>query len=202
MLRLTSTHRLLWDQIQLADETATTVLTPGSETSVKLAGEALTLRTEALRLRTCDLDYHGFSKIVGDFARHMQTYDFSSPTVWRDFQVPAGTATRYGDVRELVTEADDELVVLPPGDAVWLAFESGSAPPEGQTVTYFLKLTGWAKESAFHVSSGSAIAPLPYADMSTYPEGADLAPTSAAYKKYLSKYQTRTVAGDPALLPR
>ena len=196
-LRLTSTHRLLWDRIQLADAVATAVLTPGTEQEIPLDrgpySKTCRLRTETLALRTSHLGHHGFSRVVGNRADHTQTYDFSAPTIWRDFPTPAGIATRYGDVAELVTEADDKLVVMPPGDAVWLTFDAGTAPAEGQTVTYFLKLRGWAKESAFHVKTGRVIGPLPHASMTNYRQATQGAPTSAAYKTYLSTFQTRRV---------
>jgi tetratricopeptide (TPR) repeat protein len=190
-LRLTSTHRLLWDRVQLADAVVTAVLTPGTEQEVALGQETCRLRTEALALRTSRLDHRGFSRVVGSMADHTHSYDFSAPTIWRDFPMPSGTATRYGDVEGLVTKTDDQLVVMPPGDAMWLTFDSGTPPGEGQTVTYFLQLTGWAKESAFHVTTGRVIGPLPHGSMKDYRTASDGAPNSAAYMTYLSTFQTR-----------
>src|SRR5690606_40718854 len=114
--------------------------------------------------------------------------------------IAEGKATRYGDVRPLVEDADDLLAVLAPGDALWLDFDGGSEIAPGKTVTYFLKLTGWAKESGFYNATGRAIEPLPFRAMTSYPYGDAEAPSSPEYREYLETWQTRWVtntAGAP-----
>ena len=54
-----------------------------------------------------------------------------------------------GLVLGLVGEPDSFLVVLVPGDACFFEFDAGS-PDDSRLATYFLQITGWAKESNFH----------------------------------------------------
>lgn len=195
-VRLGSTYRLLWDEIRLAKVAAAVTLRETGTQTVRLQTGSVQIKTRVLGLRTASLGYHGYSATAGDLARHEQTYRFEEPSSWRDFPLPEGRATRYGDVRELVSDADDLLVVLPPGDSIHLAFEAPPTPGPDETVTYFLRVTGWAKESGFHVGTGRDIAPLPFAAMKRYPASEVSAPSHLAYQKYLSTYQTRRIANE------
>ncbi len=166
-LRLVTNHRFLWDRISFATAARIELGAPG-EHEAQLSGVRVRLRLEELPMTAARLGFHGFSRVVGDLERHEQTYDFADTTPALAFQYPRGRATPYGDVRELVQEPDSRLVVIPPGDALFSEFEVG-ADPVGVTVTYFLQVTGWAKESNFHNATGRFLAPLPFHGMEGYP---------------------------------
>jgi hypothetical protein len=104
--------------------------------------------------------------------RNEQTYDFDVTTPPGLFQSPVGRATRYGDVRELVGEPDSSVVVLVPGDACFFEFDAGRRD-DARDATYFLQVTGWAKESNFHNPTGRSIEPLPFHGMDGYPPRTD-----------------------------
>jgi tetratricopeptide (TPR) repeat protein len=190
-LRLTATSRLFWDRIAFG-RAAAVVLPEFGETRVMLAGREARLRSAVLPLLSARLGYHGFSAVLGDAARHEQVYDYGRAGPWRDFPRPVGHATRYGLVTELLDEPDDRLVVMAPGDGLWLEFDAGAPPADGEEVTYFLLLTGWAKESGFHNRTGRTIEPLPFGAMESYPPAA-APPGGAAYENYLNTYQTRRI---------
>ncbi|MCZ6795794.1 MAG: FG-GAP-like repeat-containing protein [Planctomycetota bacterium] len=192
-LRLTATSRLFWDRIALAREVSSTELADDGERRVRLGERDCLVRSSVLPLVAAQLRYHGFSEVVGDRGRHEHVYDFARRSSWRDFPLPEGRATRHGDVRELALRVDDLLVVMTPGDGLFLEFEAGPEPAPGETVTYFLRLTGWAKESGFHNSTGRTIEPLPFRGMKSYPDGARRPPEGTAYRDYLRTYQTRRV---------
>jgi tetratricopeptide (TPR) repeat protein len=188
-LRLSATSRLLWDRIALA--TRVTHVEMPDDGVVQVAGRRI--EAETLELTSARLGWHGYSKRSGNHARHEQTYDFESASPLRDFPSPIGLATPYGDVREMTTDVDDRLVIIPPGDAVWLETEPGREPRADESVTYFLKLTGWAKESGFHNETGRTIGPLPFHEMKTYPEDAFLREREPLSGSDVERLQTRRV---------
>ena len=93
----------------------------------------------------------------------------------------------------LLTEHDDEVVVLVAGDRTVLEFSAPPDPELGRTRTYFLRVSGWAKEGSFHNATGRFIEPLPYRGMESYPP--DAREVSASRRAYLDTYQTREVRG-------
>ena len=91
-----------------------------------------------------------------------------------------------------MSQADDQVTILVSGDAVDLAFTAPKPLPDGWTRTYFLRVTGWAKEANFHNRTGPWIAPLPHARMKRYPPQ-EAVERDASYNDYIRKYQTRWV---------
>lgn len=174
-LILSGQHRFLWDHIQTAALTS------------KAQGPTQHVKPDSSVLR-----FHGFSSVSGDSARHEQTYDFSSTGPDDSFDRAIGMATRLGDVNRLLQLHDDQLVVLVAGDRVDMTF---SVPeiPQGQRRTYFLKITGWAKEGSFHNKTGRTIAPLPFRAMRTYPPKSSPADEDGSHSSYEATYQTRRV---------
>jgi hypothetical protein len=199
-LRLVATSRLFWDRIAFASRIHEVVVPDGGKAIARSGDDELRVETETLALLGAELGYHGFSRRVGDVARHEQTYDFAAPSPLRDFPSPAGLATRHGDARELVGAMDDRLAVLVPGDALHLEFAAGRPPRADEEVTYFLKLTGWAKENGFHNTTGRTVEPLPFHGMARYPEDAIRRDGRARagtgepeHRRYLTTFQTRRV---------
>jgi hypothetical protein len=97
-----------------------------------------------------------------------------------------GSFTRYGDVLELLDEADDMFAILRHGDALQASFPSPDPPAGGLERSYVLVTSLFYK----HLSLSDLVTPLPYQGMETYPcEGY---PQDAAHAAYLETYQTRT----------
>ncbi len=190
-LRLSGRHRFLWDHI-LCVRDIERVVVGDSDKRVKLAsGDAL--RVKKLAPRSAQLGFHGYSRIVGDKSLHEQTYDWNAAAP-DDWLAPTiGCATRYGDVEPLLREHDDRLVVLVSGDRVEIELAAPTPPRAGRRYTYFLRVSGWAKEAGYHNATGGSVEPLPLRAMKRYPPDAAEQRDDAAYREYLDEYQTRRV---------
>jgi hypothetical protein len=194
-LRLSGHHRFLWDRLSSVSEAERVELTERAGT-VSLDGGG-TLRYLTRPVRRAVLGYHGFSKVVGDAARHEQRYVYDEAGPDDRFSPAMGPATRYGEVGELLREHDDQLVVLVAGDGVEVEFPAPPAPRPGTSQTYFLRVSGWAKEGAYHNRTGSSIEPLPRRDRGSRSPQAGGRPADEAYARYLETYQTRFVQRRP-----
>jgi hypothetical protein len=144
---LTTTFEIRWDRIAL--------------------GERAGLETGAIHELVpveADLQWHGFSQLEVRRPGHPKTPDhdvvFERPP-WRTVQ--QGWCTRYGDVRELVVETDDQLAILNAGDEVTLRFDADSLPPipPDHARTFFLYTFGWEKDGDHNVVGGDFVGPLP-----------------------------------------
>jgi hypothetical protein len=192
-LRLVASHRFLWDRIAFARSGALVEIGGGGDFEADLPGGAARLSAAALPLQAAELAHHGFSPEVGDLERHEQVYDFARARPHLRFPLPSGNATRRGDVLPLLAHPDSMVVVLPPGDGVRVEFAAGPPPGPGSESTYFLLVTGWAKENNFHNPTGRRIAPLPFHGIAGYPPASGGPRGTPSYDAYLEEYQTRRV---------
>jgi hypothetical protein len=111
--------------------------------------------------------------------------------VWPPVQ---GAFTRFGDVLPLLTERDDQLVVMHPGDEIQLDFAVPAEPlPDGWVRDFVIYNVGWDKDCDQNTVYGESSEPLPFREMTIYPhrDGSGR-PMDAAYSRYLKTYQTRT----------
>lgn len=98
-------------------------------------------------------------------------YDYNrlDPTVvWKTM---GGLYTRFGDVRELLTAADDRYVVSGPGEELALTISEGRVGPvaPGMKRTFFLKADGWCKDMDPYTASPDSVFPLPFHGMTSFP---------------------------------
>ena len=189
-LRLTSSHRLVWDRVVAAAHSDAHELT-GKAGEIELREGRLSYRS--VGIARAELSYRGYSETRGDLALHEQTYDYDRVQPSDAWAPATGLATRYGDVTPLLAAHDDLLVVLVSGDAVEMVFEDPGPPAPGQRRTWFLRTSGWAKEASFHNTTGRTIAPLPTRAMQTYPPTAGAERRDKEYLEYLERWQTRRV---------
>ncbi|MGE3166494.1 MAG: FG-GAP-like repeat-containing protein [Planctomycetota bacterium] len=187
-LRITAQHQLLWDQMRAVEVLYPVEIAGARGTTTIPSGDDLHYHTAPVERAT--LAGRGVSRVIGNRERHEETYDFADAGPCWIFDRAVGVATRFGDVTDLTRAPDDRLVVLATGDCVEVEF---AVPPMSEARTYFLKVTGWAKENGYHVQHGATIEPLPFHAMSQYPPRADETPTHAEYREYLDHYQTRVV---------
>ena len=176
-VRITTTMRIYWDRIQVAT-----------------LDDQAAITTTRLQAVAADLRWRGFSAERG----HDGGFDYDRVSPLSPWKVLTGRYTREGDVRELVTASDDRFVVGRTGDEVALSFEASRlAPlPEGWTRTFLLFADGFSKEMDLNSSSPDTVEPLPYHGMREYPFAPSAAPrrlTSAEYRDYLARYNTRIV---------
>jgi cytochrome c-type biogenesis protein CcmH/NrfG len=184
-VRLVGSMRVLWNQIRvgaLADEPQPPVV------------------LEAAR---ADLRERGFSAEVSPDGREPFGYDYARVSLVSPWKAFPGRYTRTGDVRELLTQADDTFVTSKPGDEIALSFDASALPPlpAGWRRTFLLLSDGYSKEMDINSATPDAIAPIPFHGMKRYPYAAPEAfPMTDRIAKLREQYDTRVVADPVASL--
>ena len=116
--------------------------------------------------------------------------------IFETHSTSTGNFTRYGDVTELMLEADDKFVIGRQGDQVALKFlttEIGPVP-EGMERDYFVVASCWFKVPGLPYLAFT-VDPLPFHNMSCFPYNPDTEsyPYNAAHLSYLLEYNTRAI---------
>ena len=151
-LRLRTNMEIYWDALEWAagaDEgrTKVTSLAPAS----------------------AELRFRGFSEMRSADGSSPETPDYnrlaSTGQRWRDL---VGYYTRFGDVRELLAETDDRVVITNAGDELLLRFGEQPAPPAGWARDYVLVGNGWIKDGDYNSEFSKTVLPLPSRDQEYY----------------------------------
>jgi len=177
-LRIVTNLCVYWDEIFLGED----------------AGQPAVNQTQA-PLLSADLHFRGFSLSRIDEARKQpDTYSYEGATASSFWNPTAGMYTRYGDIRELMTDIDDRLVIMGSGDEATLRFSASALPAlrAGWTRDYLLKVDGWAKDRDPNTAYSTSVGPLPFHGMSVYPyPSTEHFPNDAAHEKWRAEYNTR-----------
>jgi tetratricopeptide (TPR) repeat protein len=141
------------------------------------------------------LHFRGFSRIHVDPERKQpESFDYDSVSPLSNWNPTPGRYTRYGDVRELVREADDRPVVMGSGDELELWYDAGRLPslPPRWSRDFLLLVDGWAKDADANTAFSQTVEPLPFHGMSRYPYSAGEAfPSDSIHSRYLQEFNTR-----------
>ena len=110
----------------------------------------------------------------------------------------SGNFTRYGDVTQLVLNADDMYVIGMQGDKVSLKFPTANLAPleEGMERDYFLAVACWFKDPPGNWGYGFdwTVDPLPFLGMSGFPyRSPESYPYDQEHLEYLQEYNVRVV---------
>ena len=156
--------------------------------------EPAAIRQTSLQLKSADLHYRGFSYAYPKLPNSPETYDYSNVQLDSKWPPMRGAFTRYGDVLELVTEADDRMVILGGGDEMTLQFQApDSELPAGWVRDFIMHNVGWDKDADLNTVYGQSVEPLPYREMTSYPYGPEgQFPRTPAHESYLERYQNRS----------
>jgi Flp pilus assembly protein TadD len=177
-IRILTNMCVYWDEIFLSEDSSVpeTRLTP--------------IRTSAAQLH-----FRGFSQIHVDPQRkHPEAFDYASVSLVSNWNPTPGMYTRYGDVRALVEDLDDRLVIMGSGDELKLSFDAAGLPslPLGWTRDFLLLVDGWAKDSDANTAFSQSVAPLPFHAMSSYPyPPSESFPADKLHNDYRQVYNTR-----------
>jgi len=126
-----------------------------------------------------------------DEAPHLFVHDdVSTETRWADM---AGRYTRFGDVRPLLTAADDRYVIMKGGDGVRLEFDAAALPPlpEGWVRDWLFVSDGWDKDADKNTVAGQTVEPLPFHGMDDGKYGELEFPDSPEHREFVREYLTR-----------
>ena len=146
-------------------------------------------------MQSANLHFRGFSEsVIHPERKQPDTFLYShvSPTSY--WNPTPGLYTRYGDVRELMTDVDDRLIVMGSGDELRLLFDASSmpTPPAGWTREFLLKVDGWAKDRDPNTAYSQSVSPLPFHGMSRYPYPENESfPHDDRHARYQHDYNTR-----------
>jgi hypothetical protein len=193
-LRLRTNMQIYWDQVFVADD-VNGGGRGGQESTAAVA------RVTTLSPVSGDLHFRGFSRMYrrgGRYGPHWFAYnDVTTESPWRPIE---GAATRFGDVRPLLDNADDQYVIMVAGDETTVEFDATgvAALAPGWTRTFLLYSDGWIKDSDLNTAHGTTIGPLPYHAIRSYPYGpGDAYPADSARQRYQRDYNTRVIKRSP-----
>ena len=180
-IRIVTNLRIYWDQV-LVDTTA-------ADTSVRLTEVPLAEATLAFR---------GYPRAVEGNTAGDLTYVYEEISQTGPYARHIGGYTRYGDVRAVLSQADDQFVILGSGEEVTLEFDSTALPPvlPSWTRDYFFFADGFAKDMDFYEAHAETVEPLPFHEMGRYPYAATKRyPEGDPYLSYYLNYNTRHISG-------
>ena len=127
------------------------------------------VKTTRLIPSYADLHYRGYSVIHRPDSGAPEVPDYnhleSSKQRWRDL---IGYYTRYGDVKELLSQVDDRYVIVNSGDEMSLRFDEQPAPPPGWLRDYVITGDGWIKDGDYNSTFSKTVLPLPYHGKDVY----------------------------------
>ncbi|HEY3221368.1 MAG TPA: FG-GAP-like repeat-containing protein [Gemmatimonadales bacterium] len=185
-IRVRTSMQIYWDQAFVAQNLGSGSQEPG----------VVSLGPKILAPSSGFLHYRGFSRMYrrgGRYGPHWFDYDsVTKESPWRPI---TGAATRFGDVRPLLENSDDQYVIMVPGDEVTVEFAApAAAPPVGWKRDFLLYSDGWIKDSDLNTANGTTIGPLPYHAITSYPYApGDAYPADSARQRYLREYNTRII---------
>jgi FG-GAP-like repeat len=156
-IRIGSSQQLYWDQAFVAHDSNHSIL-----------------KQSNLELKSAELRYRGFGKLLPRTNDQPHNYDYQTvnrSAKWSELQ---GPFTRFGDVRELLLADDDRMVVMVSGDEFVAKFSMPDRPlPEGWRRDFVMHNIGWDKDADLNTLTGDGSLPLPFKAMQSYPPPAD-----------------------------
>jgi hypothetical protein len=177
-VRIVTNLCVYWDEVFLA---------PGGD-----PGE---VRLTALAPAAAELRFRGFSvPTVHPQRKQPESFDYHRLLAGAPWNQTPGLYTRFGDVRELLAEVDDRMVVMGSGDELAIELDAGALPPlpADWRRSFLLRVDGWAKDGDPNTAHSQTVEPLPFHGMSQYPYGAgESFPDGAAHRRWRERTLTR-----------
>jgi hypothetical protein len=125
-----------------------------------------------LHATSAELRYRGFSTpAIHPERTQPESFDYERLMPVSMWNPTPGLYTRYGEVRPLVTDVDDRLVIMGSGDELGLRFPASDLPAlgPGWRRDFLLLVDGWAKDGDANTAFSQTVEPLPFHGMSAYP---------------------------------
>jgi tetratricopeptide (TPR) repeat protein len=176
-IRIVSNLKIYWDAIRI-DQTP----------------DVREIRAAEVPLRRASLEFLGYPREIRLTPASDTTYSFTNRSMTGPYAHAEGNYTRYGDVLDLLTAADDRFVVFGSGEGVKLDFDPRDLPalPAGWVRDYFFYANGFEKDLDFYAAYAFSVEPLPRHAMLAYPYPAGKGyPDDAQHLGYQLEYNTR-----------
>jgi Flp pilus assembly protein TadD len=180
-IRIVNNLKIYWDAIRIDQ-------TPDQKSS----------RVTEVPLAKAPLDFLGFPKEIRLKPASDTVYSYAKRSKTGPYARAAGNYTRYGDVKPLLSAADDRFVIFSSGEGMKLDFDANSLPPlpAGWVRDYFFMADGFEKDMDFYAAHAFTVEPLPKHGMKPYPYAAgEDYPTDAEHRGYQLDYNTRSRSG-------
>ena len=179
-MRIRTNMEIFWDQIFIGEN----VLGPK-------------LRINTVQPTVAELRYLGYPSEFSPDSAMPTLYDYQRLDQGVPFKNMTGDFTRFGDVRELLKNVDDQFVIMARGEEIALEFEASQLPelPNGWTRTLVLHSDGYCKDMDIYTAFPDTVKPLPYHGMKNYPPAAPN-PNFSASKEYQRIWNTRRIVGN------
>ena len=176
-IRIVSNLKIYWDEVRI-DQTP----------------EIKEVRVSQVPLATAELAFLGYPREIRLHPASDTVYSYSHRSPTGPYARAAGNYTRFGDVKNLLSGADDKFSVFGSGEGVELEFDPrGLAPlPVGWVRDYFFYANGFEKDMDFYAAYAFTVEPLPRHGMIPYPYPEGKAyPADAEHLDYEFEYNTR-----------
>jgi tetratricopeptide (TPR) repeat protein len=177
-IRILTNMCVYWDEIFLGEDAS-----------------APPARITTLPISTAQLHFRGFSRIhVDPNRRQPEFFEYGLVSPVSNWNPTPGLYTRYGDVRDLVQEIDDRMVIMGSGDELQLSYDGADLPPlpPGWARDFLLLVDGWAKDADANTAFSQNVEPIPFHGMSSYPYPAKEAfPADSVHNTWRQTYNTR-----------
>ncbi len=176
-IRIASNLKIYWDAIRIDQ-------TPAAQE----------IRTAEVPLAKASLEFLGYPREIRLTPASDTIYSFANRSMTGPYARAAGNYTRFGDVLDLLTAADDRFVVFGSGEGVKLDFDPRNLPalPAGWVRDYFFYANGFEKDLDFYAAYAFSVEPLPRHSPLPYPYPAGKEyPDDAQHLGYQLEYNTR-----------
>ncbi len=176
-LRLRTNMEIFWDQAFIARDV-----------------QDDRLKKHVMPAAVAQLRHLGYPREFSPDGEHPTEYDYQRLDQGVPYKILSGRYTGYGDVRELLTSADDRFVIMARGEEIAVEFDATTLPdlPEGWTRTLVLHSEGYCKDMDLYTATPDTVEPLPYRAMDNYPPKQPLVMTEAQRADY-ERWQSRVV---------
>ncbi len=178
-IRITTNMELSWDRIFLA---------------AHLHDAPLGL-TE-IPVQSADLHFFGYPREYSPDGRRPNLFDYDNVDRRVPWKLTDGDYTRYGEVGELLGEADDCYVIMARGEELTLRFpvDAFGPVPEGCCRSFILKTDCFCKDMDLYTAYPDTVSPLPFHAMSGYPYGpGEQYPDNEKTREYRRRFNTRRI---------
>ncbi|MDM8560901.1 FG-GAP-like repeat-containing protein [Candidatus Parabeggiatoa sp. HSG14] len=180
LMRIRTNMEIFWDQIFIGENIS-----------------ASKLQVNTLQATVAELRYLGYPREFSPDGNDPTVYDYQRLDMGVPFKNMTGDFTRFGDVRELLKNVDDQFVIMARGEEIALEFDASTLPklPKGWSRTLVLHSDGYCKDMDIYTAEPDTVNPLPYHAMKNYPP-AEPNPNLSALKEYQRVWNTRRIVGN------